>query len=495
MKIEMKNIAKSFGDNQVLKNVSFTIESGKVHSLMGENGAGKSTMMNILTGLLSYDDGHILIDGKETKFSSIKESEQTGITFIHQEMNNFADMSVLDNLFINKEIKKFGYILDNKKMESEAQHILNELDMHVNLYASINSLTVGQQQMLEIAKALMSNSKFIIMDEPTAALTKNEINKLFKIINKLKKNNIGIIYISHRMEELFEIADEVTIMRDGNTISHYLMENVSMSQIVHDMVGRDLGDFYPKRNPHLGDAVLKVDGLTGKKFSDITFEVKSGEILAFSGLMGSGRTEIMRAIFGIDPLTSGKIEINGEKATIKKPSDAINYHLGFLTEDRKTEGLILLDTVENNIILSSLDNLTKFGFLDKNVIDDFTNMLIKRLKIKTSSNNEFVGNLSGGNQQKVVLAKWIGSGSNILILDEPTRGVDVGAKRQIYDLMNELTDRGVAIIMISSDMDEVLGFSDRIAVIYEGKLQNIINNKDATQEKLMTLATGGTLNE
>ncbi|MDK8130831.1 D-xylose ABC transporter ATP-binding protein [Lactobacillus jensenii] len=491
MKIEMTGIKKAFGSNHVLKGVNFTINSGEVHALMGENGAGKSTLMNILTGLLSKDDGSIKVDGTETSYSSALEAEHAGISFIHQEMNNFPDMSVVDNMFLNKELKtKFG-LMNQRAMIKQATEYLNHLGAQINVTQKISNLTVGQQQMVEIAKSLMTDAKIIIMDEPTAALTTNEIKILFKTINELKAKGVGFIYISHRMEELWEICDTVTVMRDGVSINTYKIKDVTENQIVHDMVGRDIGDYYPARNPKLGPVALKAENLCGEKFKNISFEVHEGEVLGFSGLMGAGRTETMRALFGIDKLTDGKVLVHGKEVHIKNPSDAVALGIGFLTEDRKTEGLVLDQSLRDNIALPSIEGVKKHGIIDEKTETSFVNMLMKRLTVKAENPFVTAGSLSGGNQQKVVLAKWVGSGAKILILDEPTRGVDVGAKKEIYELINQLTDRHVAVIMISSDLPEVLSMSDRIEVLYEGKQMGIVDAKDANQEKIMKLATGG----
>jgi len=496
MEIEMKHISKSFGNNKVLRDINFSIHSGEVHALMGENGAGKSTMMNILTGLLNADGGEITVDGKTTTFKNALDAEQHGIAFIHQEMNNFADMSVVENMFLNRELKKGFGVLDTKAMKEQAKTALDRLGVDISVDTLVGSLSVGRQQTIEIAKSLMNKTQVLIMDEPTAALSENEIAKLFKIIDSLREQGVAIIYISHRMEEIFEISNRLTVMRDGLTINTYETSETDVKQIVHDMVGRDMGDFYPERKPEFGKELLSVKGLnSGDTFKDIDFSVKSGEILAFSGLMGAGRTEIMRGIFGVDKLDSGEIFVDGEKVEIKTPEQAIKHNIGFLTENRKDEGLILDGTLSENIDLPSIDGFTKKGFIDEKADKDFVDMLMKRLGVKAQSSQDLASSLSGGNQQKVVLAKWVGSGAQILILDEPTRGVDVGAKTEIYDLMNELTDRGTAIIMVSSDLDEVLGFSDNIVVVYEGKIQGEIATKDATQDKVMTLATGGEINE
>lgn len=492
MKIEMKNIQKAFGTNQVLRGVDFEVHSGEVHALMGENGAGKSTLMNILTGLLTKDDGSIKVDGTETQYASALDAEHHGISFIHQEMNNFPLMTVSDNMFLNKEIKNMLGIVNKKEMIKQSKQYLSSLGVNnIDVTENIQNLTVGQQQMVEIAKSLMTNAKIIIMDEPTAALTENETSELFKTIRSLKSKGVGFVYISHRMEELWEVCDRITVMRDGYSINTYNVKDVDENQIVHDMVGRDIGDYYPKRNPKFGPVVLKAEHLTGEKFHDISFEVHEGEILGFSGLMGAGRTETMRALFGIDKLKSGKIFLNGKETIIHNPSEAIEKGIGFLTEDRKTEGLVLDQSLEDNIALPSIEGFRKHGLIDSKAENEFVEMLMKRLTVRAQSSKVTARSLSGGNQQKVVLAKWIGSGSKVLILDEPTRGVDVGAKKEIYELMNQLTDRNVAIIMVSSDLPEVLSMSDNIEVLYEGKQMGVIDAKSATQEKVMSLATGG----
>ncbi|AOC58534.1 MULTISPECIES: sugar ABC transporter ATP-binding protein [Bacillus] len=492
MNIEMHNIHKAFGKNTVLSGVSFDLVTGEVHALMGENGAGKSTLMNLLTGLYSLDQGTIQIDGKETAFKNPKEAEQHGIAFIHQELNIWPDMTVLENLFIGKEIyTKFG-LLDTKKMKVLAQSQLDRLSVNLSLDQEAGSCSVGQKQMIEIAKALMTDAKVIIMDEPTAALTDREIEKLFQVIESLKKEGVSIVYISHRMEEIFAICDRITIMRDGKTVDTKDIPETNFHEVVKKMVGRELTDRYPERLPSLGDIVLEVKQATRKgQFHDISFSVKAGEIVGVAGLMGAGRTEMMRSLFGLDPLDQGEIWVHGKKAVIKKPSDAVKLGIGFITEDRKDEGLMLDASIRENIGLPNLESFSPKGLIDKKNEQDFVDLLIKRLTIKTASSEISARSLSGGNQQKVVIAKWIGIQPKVLILDEPTRGVDVGAKREIYQLMNELTDRGVAILMVSSELPEILGMSDRVLVIHEGTISGELNKSDATQERIMTLATGG----
>lgn len=492
MQIAMKDIYKAFGTNQVLTGVDFDLKDGEVHALMGENGAGKSTMMNVLTGMHVHDQGTITVDGKETTFKSPIEAEEQGITFIHQELNIWPDMTVLENLFIGKELKSSLGFLKTKEMKALASKQFDRLGVSIPLDKSAGSCSVGEQQMIEIAKALMTNAKVIIMDEPTAALTEREISKLFNVIASLKKEGVSIVYISHRMEEIFAICDRITIMRDGKTVDTKPIPETDFDEVVKKMVGRELTDRFPKRNPRIGETVLEIKNFTKKGvFENINFSVCSGEIIGFSGLMGAGRTEIMRAIFGLDAVDRGEIFINGKKVSIKSPDKAVRLGIGFITEDRKDEGLILDFSIKENIVLPTLYSFAPKGFIQEKSETDFVEMLIKRLTVKTESAEIAVGKLSGGNQQKVVIAKWVGIGPKVLILDEPTRGVDVGAKREIYQLMNELTDRGVAIIMVSSELPEVLGMSDRILVIHEGKLSGELMKEEATQEKIMTFATGG----
>ncbi|MDZ5758929.1 sugar ABC transporter ATP-binding protein [Carnobacterium maltaromaticum] len=492
MEVIMKNIYKAFGTNAVLEGVNFDTHGGEIHALMGENGAGKSTMMNILTGMHKKDQGTILINGKEHSYTNPKEAEEHGVSFIHQEMNTWPQMTVLENLFIGKEMKnKIGFIR-SKEMKTLALKTFKELGITMDLDADVQTLSVGQQQMIEIAKALMTDCQVLIMDEPTAALTDREIRMLFKIIQHLKMKEVAIIYISHRMEEIFEISDRITVMRDGMTVDTTLTKETNVDDVVRKMVGREISDYYPKKNAEIGETVFEVKNLSGTSgFENISFSVKSGEIVGFSGLMGAGRTEIMRGIFGIDPISQGEIILEGKKVQLKNPSTSIKAGVGFLTENRKEEGLVLDFSIKDNISLPSIDEFRVRGLIDTKTEDEFVQLLMKRLTVKAQNEDISAGSLSGGNQQKVVLAKWIGIGPKVLILDEPTRGVDVGAKREIYQLMNELAERGVAIVMVSSDLPEVLGVSDRILVVHEGKIAGELNRTEATQEKIMNLATGG----
>ncbi|MGE7366730.1 sugar ABC transporter ATP-binding protein [Desemzia incerta] len=492
MEVKMTGIKKSFGSNSVLRGVDFDIRAGEVHALMGENGAGKSTLMNILTGLHKADAGEIVIDGKQQLFANPKEAEDYGVSFIHQEMNTWPEMTVLENLFIGKEIKNKIGLIQTKKMKELANQTFRDLGVQLDLDKDVKDLSVGQQQMIEIAKSLMTNAQVIIMDEPTAALTEREIDVLFKTIHTLTEKNVSIIYISHRMEEIFKISDRITVMRDGVSIDTTMTKETTNDEVVRKMVGRDLEDYYPTKHSKIGEVAFEAKGLTQKgRFKDVTFNVKSGEIVGFSGLMGAGRTEIMRSIFGMDPLDEGEMILEGKKLTIKNPSAAIKEGIGFLTENRKEEGLVLDYSLRDNISLPSIDGFSKYGLIDTKAESDFSIMLMKRLNVKAVDEFDPASSLSGGNQQKVVLAKWIGIGSKVLILDEPTRGVDVGAKREIYQLMNELADRGVAIIMVSSDLPEILGVSDRVIVVHEGNIAGELSKQEATEEKIMKLATGG----
>ncbi|WP_342436050.1 sugar ABC transporter ATP-binding protein [Paenibacillus sp. FSL L8-0436] len=492
MRIAMKDIYKSFGTNPVLAGVDFELLDGEIHALMGENGAGKSTLMNILIGLHQRDQGTIHIDGRETYFANPREAERSGIAFIHQELNVWPDMTVLENLFIGKEkISSLG-LLNMKEMKALANEQFRKLSVTIPLNQEAGECSVGEKQMIEIAKALMTHAKVIVMDEPTAALTEREIQKLFEVIASLKKEGVSIVYISHRMEEIFTICDRITVMRDGKTIDTQAIPDTDFDDVVRKMVGRQLTDRFPQRVFQPGEVVLEVKNAskTGK-FKDVNFSVRAGEIIGFSGLMGSGRTEIMRALFGLDTLDSGEVKIRGKQVAIRNPHDAMQAGIGFVTEDRKDEGLILDFSIRDNMAMTNLSSFAPKGVIIDKKEKDFADLLIQRLQIKTESSSTLARQLSGGNQQKVVIAKWIGIGLSVLILDEPTRGVDVGAKREIYQLMNELTERGVAILMVSSELPEILGMSDRIIVVHEGKIGGELSRQEATQESIMTLATGG----
>ena len=494
MNIEMKGINKSFGSNQVLKDAGFFLKDGEVHALMGENGAGKSTLMKILTGVYTKDSGTVIVDGEEVTYKTPQEAEKAGIVFIYQEINALFDLTVEENMFMGKEItKKFG-VCDKKAMREKAKEVMDKVGVSIPVDAVMSDLSVGQQQMIEICKALMVDAKVIIMDEPTAALTESETEGLFKVINQLREKGVSIVYISHRMEEIFALCDRITILRDGQYIDTKEIKDLTMDDVVQMMIGREIGERFPSRDSKIGDVVLKVEGLTsGKLFHDVDFEVRAGEVLGVAGLMGAGRTEIMQAIFGNLKKDSGKIYINGEEVTIKNPRHAIKAGIGFVTEDRKTEGLLLEKSIAENIEIANLGKVSKGGVLKKEKQDEIVKKGIDEFRVKCFGPWHECNNLSGGNQQKVVLAKWVYTDPKILILDEPTRGVDIGAKKEIYDVINDLVAKGVAVIMVSSELPEVLGMSDRIMVIREGEVRGIIDGKKADQAKIMTLATGGSL--
>ena len=494
MRIEMRGIDKSFGYNQVLKQAGFTLESGEVHALMGENGAGKSTLMKILTGVYTKDAGTVLVDGKEVNYKNPQEAEKAGIVFIYQELNVMFDLTVEENLFMGKEIHgKFG-ICDRKAMQKKAREALNTLGVDISPKTVMSELSVGQQQMVEICKALMADAKVIIMDEPTAALTQSETVALFKVIESLRKKGVSMVYISHRMEEIFELCDRITVLRDGSYIGVKNIPETNMNEIVKMMIGREIGERYPSRDVKIGKEVLKVKGLTRKgTFHDVSFSVRAGEVLGVSGLMGAGRTEIMQAIFGNLSYESGSIEIDGKEVKISNPRQAMEQGIGFITEDRKTEGLMLDKSIRENISLCNLGRISKSSVISKEAEKNMVAEAIKDLHIKCFGPYHECNNLSGGNQQKVVLAKWILTNPKILILDEPTRGVDIGAKKEIYSIINKLAAQGVAIIMVSSELPEVLGMSDNIMVVREGEVRGIISYEEANQERVMTLATGGTI--
>ncbi|MGP4106470.1 sugar ABC transporter ATP-binding protein [Virgibacillus sp. L01] len=492
--VEMNGIDKSFSGNQVLNGVNFNVQKGEVHALMGENGAGKSTLIKVLTGIHKRDNGVIKVNGKEVDFSNPKQAEKEGILVIHQELNIIPHLTVTENMFLGKDITypKTG-ILNTKEMKKQTEASLQALGVtNIHPDDTAGDLSVGKQQMVEIARALSTNAELIVMDEPTAALTEREIDNLFRVVESLQNRGVAIIYISHRMEEIFKICDRVTILRDGTYIGTENISDTSFEAIVKMMVGRELGERFPERPNAVGDVIFEVKNLERKGlFSDISFHVNKGEILGVSGLMGAGRTEIMEAIFGYEKKNNGTVFLDGKKLAIKHPRDAVRAGIGFISEDRKVKGLVINTSIRENISLPNMKAVSKNGIVSAKKERDLVTDLIKRLHVKTTGGEQEVKSLSGGNQQKIVIAKWLGINPKLLILDEPTRGVDVGAKKEIYNIMNELTKNGVAIIMISSELPEILGVSDRIMVIHEGKITQTMDRHEADQEKIMTAATGG----
>ena len=489
--LSMKGITKSFSGVAALKNAALDLKAGEVVALMGENGAGKSTLMKILTGIYSKDSGEIQYMGQEVCFKGPAESEEAGISIVHQELNMMNDLTVAQNLFIGRE-EMNGFLIDDKKMNEKARELFKVLKIDINPAEKIGNLTVGKQQMVEIAKAISSKAKVIIFDEPTAALTDSEIEELFKVIRDLKKQGTGMVYISHRMDEINVISDRVIVMRDGEYVGTLITKECCKDDIIKLMVGRAIfGE--PKIASNVAkDApvVLKCENLNrGKAVKDVSFELRKGEILGFSGLMGAGRTEVARLIFGADKKDSGKIFINGKEVSINTPQDAVAHGIGYLSEDRKRYGLIVDKSVEENTVISSLNDFVKGIFIDKAKSKEVSQKYVESLKTKTPGVSQLVKKLSGGNQQKVVIAKWLVKNSDILIFDEPTRGIDVGAKSEIYALMERLAKEGKSIIMISSELPEVLRMSDRVIVMCEGRITGILDIAEANQEVIMQSAT------
>ncbi|CAM3691697.1 sugar ABC transporter ATP-binding protein [Alicyclobacillus pomorum] len=493
--LEMKGISKSFGTVKVLQGVDLRLESGEVLALLGENGAGKSTLMKILTGVYAADDGQIFIDGEPVHIHRIQDSRALGIEIIHQELSLFQNLSIAENFLIGHEEKyrnTFG-LVDYKKLHREVADALRRVGLQRPTSTLVGSLGVGEQQLVEISRALQSNVRFLIMDEPTAALTEVETERLFELIRQLRSNGVGIIYISHRMEELYQIADKVEILRDGQFIGTRVMAEAQERELISMMVGRDVDNRYPRVPTTPGETLLEVKGLTTQYVRDINLTVRAGEVVGLGGLMGAGRTEVARALMGIDKVTRGEIVFKGKPRRFTSPREAIREGMVFLTEDRKSEGLILPFSVRENLALSTLDQRKRAGLVNRRLEKVFASDMVKRLRIKVANPEQSVGSLSGGNQQKVVLGKWLAHNPDLLILDEPTRGVDVGAKQEIYQLINEMTASGKAILMISSDLPELLGMCDRVYVMFQGTTQGEVRGSAMNQEDFMTLATGGEL--
>lgn len=489
--LTMKDIDKSFPGVHALDHVNFEVRKGEVHALMGENGAGKSTLMKVLTGIYAKDSGSIVFEGKEVEFHNTREAQDAGVVIVHQELNMLGHLTVAQNIFIGREFKK-GICIDDKRMNEEAASLFRKLNIDIDPAEMMGNLTVGKQQMCEIAKAISHKAKVIVFDEPSAALTEAEIEELFKIIRDLRKQQLGIVYISHRMDEIKVITDRVTVMRDGTYVGTLLTKDCTKDDIINMMVGRVIYED-PKTEstvPKDAPVVLKVEHLNaGRMVKDVSFELRKGEILGFSGLMGAGRTETARAIFGADPKTGGNIYINGQKVEINSPQDAVKCGIGYLSEDRKRFGIVVQKSVAENTTMAALEKFVKGLFINKKAENDVSEEYVKSLATKTPSVEQLVVNLSGGNQQKIVIAKWLVRNCDILIFDEPTRGIDVGAKNEIYKLMNRLAEEGKSIIMISSEMTEILRMSDRIVVMCEGSKTGEIDISEASQEIIMNMAT------
>ncbi|MDP8177388.1 sugar ABC transporter ATP-binding protein [Pasteurella skyensis] len=489
--LTMKGISKSFSGVVALNNAEIDLKTGEVVALMGENGAGKSTLMKILTGIYSRDSGTVTYMGREVEYKGPSESEEDGIAIVHQELNMMNDLTVAQNLFIGKESMN-GFFIDDAEMNRKANELFKILNIDINPAEKIENLTVGKQQMVEIAKAISKNAKVIIFDEPTAALTDAEIEELFKVINDLRDKGTGMIYISHRMDEINVISDRVTVMRDGEFVGTLVTKECDKNDIIKLMVGRTIFA-EPKAQSNVdpdAPVILKCENLNrGKYVKDVSFELRKGEILSFAGLMGAGRTEVARLIFGADRKDSGKVYINGKEVQIDSPKDAVAAGIGYLSEDRKRYGLIVDKPVEENTVIANLDSFMKGLFIDTEKSREVSKKYVNELKTKTPSVEQPVKKLSGGNQQKVVIAKWLVRDCDILIFDEPTRGIDIGAKSEIYHLMEELAQQGKSIIMVSSELPEVLRMSDRVIVMCEGKVTGTFDISEATQERIMQAAT------
>lgn len=489
--VEMKNISKEFPGVKALSNVDLDIRKGEVHALVGENGAGKSTIIKILMGVYTKTSGDIFIAGKQVEFKAPSQAQKYGLGAVYQDVNLAKHLSVAENFFMgNLPRTKFGTV-DYKKMYEETKKVLDSIEVHVDPKTIIRNLSVAQQEMVAIGKTFHQKAKLVIFDEPTALLTNDETKQLFKIIELLKKNNVGILYISHRMEEIFEISDRVTVLKDGTKAGTVQTKETNEDELINMMVGRNVENMYDIEKPIPGDVILEVENL-GREgvFNNISFNVKKGEIFGMYGLVGSGRTEIVRSIFGADIKDSGEVTINGDKANFKSPKDGINAGIALLPENRKDEGLALILSVATNTNMVSIDSISLNGIINNKKGYKIAEEYVDALRTKTPSVHQLVKNLSGGNQQKVVISKWLAKGSDIFIFDEPTVGVDVGAKREIYKIFEDLVKQGKSIIVISSYLPEVMGLADRILVMHEGKQMGILNKAEFSDEYILKLASG-----
>ena len=493
----MENISKTFPGVKALDDVSFSVNKGEVHGLVGENGAGKSTLMKIMSGVFHADEGEIFIEDQKVKIDTPKKAHDLGVSIIYQEFTLCPHLSVANNIFLGRP-KMSGPIINDRHMHSEAKKILDDLGINIRTHTIVRSLSVAQQQMVEIAKAISYNAKILVLDEPSATLTEREIEQLFEIIRTLQKKGVGMVYISHRMEELNHICERVTVLRDGKYIGTRFLKDITLNELVNMIVGRSLENKFPQYTRTIGDVVLEAKNVRRRdklnpgryKVNVDEFNVRKGEILGIAGLVGAGRTEIMRCIFGADKSESIELYMDGKRLSVRSPKKSIANKIGYATEDRKKDGLALGLEVQYNINMAHLPQITKFLFVNDKKAKKNAEEYRKKLSVKTPSLRQFCRLLSGGNQQKVVLAKWLCNDVRVLILDEPTRGIDVGAKFEVYELMNRLSDLGVAIIMISSELPEILGMSDRVLVIHEGQINGELDAKKTTQEEILYLAAG-----
>ncbi|WP_191014706.1 sugar ABC transporter ATP-binding protein [Treponema zioleckii] len=488
--LEIKNLSKSFAKNKVLNGINLTIKKGNVLGLMGENGAGKSTMMKCLFGIYAKDEGQIFLDGKPVDFKNPKEALENGVAMVHQELNQCLDRTVKDNLFLGRYPKKLG-IIDENKMFRESSKLFATLNMRVNPNTIMRKMSVSQRQMVEIAKAVSYNAKIIVLDEPTSSLTEPEINKLFSIVRSLREKGVSFVYISHKMDEIFQICDEVAVLRDGNMVYQKETKNSQMDELISAMVGRSLDKRFPDVDNKPGDDYLEIRNLSTKyepHLEDISFTVKKGEIFGLYGLVGAGRSELLESIFGIRTIATGEIILNGKKLRFRTPKEAMDYNFALVTEERKLDGMFGKASIEFNTCITNLQQYKSFGLLSNKKMRDAANREIKKMHTKCVSADELISSLSGGNQQKVIIGKWIEREPDIFLLDEPTRGIDVGAKYEIYQLIIQMAKAGKTIIVVSSEMPEILGITNRIAVMSNHRLAGIVNTKDTDQEALLRLS-------
>lgn len=497
--LQMEGITKDFPGVRALSGVTFSCLPGEVHALVGENGAGKSTLMRVLSGVYPDYEGTITISGQHVRFASTRDAERAGISIIHQELNLVDGLSVAENIFLGREPSRFG-LVDFGRMNAQARALLAELGMELDPRTPVRALSVGQQQMVEIAKALSVDARIIVMDEPTSALTEHEVEALFSIVRGLRQRGVTVIYITHKIDEIFLIADRVTVLRDGHLVGTRRVSEVTRNELVSMMVGRPLSNMYPERTPRPGRVALEVlnwsleDPIVRGRYilRDVSFSVREGEILGIAGLMGAGRTELVESIFGAHPgRRSGRVRLWGKEISIGSPQDAIRHGIGLVTEDRKRTGLVLQMTVTHNITLAHLRALCRMGLIDFGAERRVAQTQAQRMRLRAAGLGVLVSTLSGGNQQKVVLGKWLATSPKVLFLDEPTRGIDVGAKAEVYSIMSELAASGMAIVMVSSELPEILGMSDRILVLHEGRVAGELSREEASEERIMFLATGG----
>lgn len=489
--LEMLNISKEFPGVKALSEVSLKVKTGTVHALMGENGAGKSTLMKCLFGIYQKNSGEIFLDGKEVNFQNTRQALDNGVSMVHQELNQVRQRNILDNIWLGRYPKK-GLFIDEQKMYEDTVKIFKDLDINVDPRQKVGSLSVSQMQMVEIAKAVSYDSKVIVMDEPTSSLTEKEVEHLFRIINKLRKNNVAIIYISHKMEEILKISDYVTVMRDGQLIGTKKSSEITIDNIISMMVGRDMSNRFPPKQNHPGEIILEVEGLTENvKFGlqDVSFSLRKGEILGIAGLVGSKRTEIVEALFGMRKIDVGKIKLHNKEIINKNPRSAMENGFALVTEERRSTGIFPQLSIEFNSTISNMNSYrSNLLFLSNKKMGNDTNWVIESMKVKTPSTKTPIGSLSGGNQQKVIIGRWLLTNPEVLMLDEPTRGIDVGAKYEIYQLINDLASKEKGIIMISSEMPELIGVTDRILVMSNGRVAGIVDSKNTTQEEIMKLS-------